>query len=426
MQELNQLISKIPIPRMMWVRQRFDRAEIPREQIPERIFGILAEEKLASRIAPGMRIAIPAGSRQICHMDAILAAVVAALKARGAEPFIVPAMGSHGGATAQGQEELLRGYSITEATCGCPIRSSMEVVPVGRTEDGRTVCLDRLAAEADGILVIGRVKAHTGFRGRYESGIMKMMAIGLGNQQGAEECHRQGFGKMAENIELFGNAILAGAKILGAIAILENAFDRLHELIGLAPEEIPEREPELLLRAKTLMPRILLPACDVLIVDEIGKNYSGAGMDPNVTGRHLTPYASGGLRSQQVVVLGLSEKSHHNGYGIGVADCTTVRVFRELNLQSMYINGITCLEMTGCRIPCVYDNDRLAIQASIKMCAGLGTAGPRIIRIRNTLQLEMIQVSENYAAELQDIPELSVAEGPEDLRFDREGWLIGR
>lgn len=252
------------------------------------------------------------------------------------------------------------------------------------------------------------------------------MAIGLGNQQGAEECHRQGFGKMAENIELFGNAILAGAKILGAIAILENAFDRLHELIGLAPEEIPEREPELLLRAKTLMPRILLPACDVLIVDEIGKNYSGAGMDPNVTGRHLTPYASGGLRSQQVVVLGLSEKSHHNGYGIGVADCTTVRVFRELDLQSMYINGITCLEMTGCRIPCVYDNDRLAIQASIKMCAGLGTAGPRIIRIRNTLQLEMIQVSENYAAELQDVPELSVAEGPEDLRFDREGWLIGR
>lgn len=425
MQELNRLICEIPLPQMMRVQQHFDRAEIPREQIGPRISEILGEEKLASGIRPGMRIAIPAGSRQICHMDAILAAVVQVLKEKGAEPVIVPAMGSHGGATAEGQKELLRGYSITEETCGCPICSSMDVVRIGRTRDGQDVYLDRVAMEADGILVIGRVKAHTGFRGRYESGIMKMMAIGLGNQRGAEECHRHGFGKMAENIELYGNAILSHAKILGAIAILENAFDRLYALEGMSPEEIPVREPELLNQAKLLMPHILIPECDVLIVDEIGKNYSGAGMDPNVTGRHLTPYASGGLRSQQVVVLGLSEKAHHNGYGIGVADCTTDRVFRELDLESMYINGITCLEMTGCRIPCVYDNDRLAIQAAIKMCTGLNADGPRIIRIRNTLQLETIQVSANYREELARSPGLTVVSQPADMQFDQEGRLTG-
>ncbi len=305
-----------------------------------------------------MRVALTAGSREICNMDEILAAAVECLKEQGARPFIVPAMGSHGGATAEGQRELLASYQITEERCGCPILSSMETVPIGSTPDGQTVFLDRYAAEADGILVVNRMKAHTGFRGRYESGILKMMVIGLGKQTGAEACHRRGFGHMAEDLEAFGRVVLQKAPILGAIAILENAFDETAQLVGLEPEEILEREPGLLEQAKAQMPQILLPECDVLIVDEIGKNYSGTGMDPNVTGRHVTPYCSGGLRVQRIVVLRMSGKSHCNGYGIGAADCTTQAVYRTLDLRAMYINGLTCGEMGPCRIPLCMGNGK--------------------------------------------------------------------
>lgn len=424
MREVNRLLNDIAIPRMVRVQQLFDREHIDREQIGLVVSGILSEEKFASQIRPGMRIALPAGSREICNMDEILASVVRTLKEHGAEPFIVPAMGSHGGATAEGQTELLKGYSITEERCGCPILSSMETVLIGQTSDGQDVFLDRYATEADGILVLGRIKAHTGFHGRYESGIMKMMAIGLGKQKGADACHKHGFGKMAENLEQYGNAILKHAKILGAIAILENAFDQTYQLVGMSKEEIPEKEPELLKLSKTLMPQILLPECDVLIVDEVGKNFSGAGMDPNVTGRAVTPYASGGLRSQQIAALGLSEKTHRNGYGIGVANCTTQRVFRELDLDAMYINGLTCLAMDCCKIPCVFDNDRLAIQACIKMCENLGPQGPRVIRIKNSLQIEEIMVSENLLDEVCKTPGLSVVGEPFVLPFDDAGFLV--
>lgn len=423
MSEVNRLLDGISLPRMIRVWQEFDRSYIERQQIPQVVSEQLSAAGVSARVRPGMRIALTAGSREICNMDAILSAVVDFLKMRGAKPFIVPAMGSHGGATAAGQRELLAGYHITEETCGCPILSSMETVFLGRTVDGQDVFIDKNAAQADGILVIGRVKAHTGFHGPYESGIMKMMAIGLGKQRGADSCHRKGFGMMAENIALFGHTILQEARILGALAILENAFDQTHQLVGLGRDEIAEREPDLLKQAKALMPQILLPECDVLIVDEIGKNFSGTGMDPNVTGRHITPYCSGGLRSQQIAVLRLSEKTHHNGYGIGAADCTTERVYQALDKESMYINGLTCMEMTCCRIPCVFENDRLAIQACVKMCTGIGPAGPRIIRLSNTLQVEELLVSENYVEEVLENPRLEIVGEPFPFAFDADGFL---
>lgn len=335
MDEIRTLLEGVRLPRMFRVRQIFDHTCIRREELRRTVSHLLTAEKLGKRICPGMRVALTAGSREICNMDEILAAAVECLKEQGARPFIVPAMGSHGGATAEGQRELLASYQITEERCGCPILSSMETVPIGSTPDGQTVFLDRYAAEADGILVVNRMKAHTGFRGRYESGILKMMVIGLGKQTGAEACHRRGFGHMAEDLEAFGRVVLQKAPILGAIAILENAFDETAQLVGLEPEEILEREPGLLEQAKAQMPQILLPECDVLIVDEIGKNYSGTGMDPNVTGRHVTPYCSGGLRVQRIAVLRMSGKSHCNGYGIGAADCTTQAVYRTLDLRAM-------------------------------------------------------------------------------------------
>ena len=423
MDEIRTLLEGVRLPRMFRVRQIFDHTCIRREELRRTVSHLLTAEKLGKRICPGMRVALPAGSREICNMDEILAAAVECLKEQGARPFIVPAMGSHGGATAEGQRELLASYQITEERCGCPILSSMETVPIGSTPDGQTVFLDRYAAEADGILVVNRMKAHTGFRGRYESGILKMMVIGLGKQTGAEACHRRGFGHMAEDLEAFGRVVLQKAPILGAIAILENAFDETAQLVWLEPEEILEREPGLLEQAKAQMPQILLPECDVLIVDEIGKNYSGTGMDPNVTGRHVTPYCSGGLRVQRIAVLRMSGKSHCNGYGIGAADCTTQAVYRTLDLRAMYINGLTCGEMGPCRIPCVWETEKLAIQAAVRMCEGIGRQGPRMIRIPNTLSLEKIMVSENLRAEVEKNPRLEIRGEPENFIFGEDGCL---
>ena len=424
MENVNRLLESTEIPAMFRVRQHFDRAHLTPEQIRQIIAQLLHEGPLRRSIRPGLRIALTAGSREIRNMPEILAAAAECLRNQGAYPFIVPAMGSHGGATAEGQRALLESYHITEARCGCPILSSMEVVPIGATPDGQTVFLDKNAADADGILIINRIKAHTGFHGPYESGIMKMMAIGLGKQAGAEACHRRGFGHMAENLEAFGRVILQRAPVLGAIAILENAFDETARLVGLLPEEIPQKEPLLLKEAKDSMPKILLPSCDVLIVDEIGKNYSGTGMDPNVTGRQVTPYCSGGLRAQKVAVLRLSSKSHGNGYGIGAADCTTQAVYRSLDLNAMYINGLTCLAAGPCHIPCVFDSERLAIQAAIRMCEDLPPSGPRVIRIANTLNLETILVSENCLEEVQAHPQLEAAGAPFSLSFSPTGQLL--
>lgn len=422
MSQMNALLERVPLPSMLRVRQKFDRTRIPPEEIPETVSRLL--RPFSARIRPGMRIALTAGSREIRHMDVILASAAACLTGMSARPFIVPAMGSHGGATAEGQLELLRSYNITEERCGCPIFSSMETVCVGHVPDGQPVFLDRTAAEADGILLINRVKAHTGFQGRYESGLVKMMVIGLGKQAGAESCHRAGFGLMAENLERFGRAILDHAPILGGIAILENAFDQTARLVGLDRSEIFEQEPLLLEEAKAMMPRILLPECDVLIVDEIGKNFSGTGMDPHVTGRHVTPYCSGGLRSQSLVVLRMSPKSHRNGYGIGAADCTTRALCQDLDLDAMYINGVTCGAIGPCAIPPMFDSECLAIQAGIKLCHGLGPDGPRIIRIANTLSVEEIWVSENYLEEVRAHPRMEILGGPLPPAFGPGGELL--
>lgn len=421
---IKNILKDVEIPRFLRVRQIFDETHIERNEIEQHIKNILPSLNLGDSIRPGMRIALTAGSREICNMNEILRSIVAELRKLGAEPFIIPAMGSHGGATAEGQRELLAGYGITEDYCRCPILSSMETVRIGQVSDGRDVFIDRHAHEADGILVIGRVKLHTDFRGRYESGIMKMMAIGLGKQKGAASCHEQGFGRMAYNVAEFGHAVLTNCRILGAIAIVENAFDKTNALIALKPEEIEDREPEILEYAKQRMPRIYFPYCDVLIVDELGKNYSGVGMDANVSGRHATKFSSGGIQSQKLAVLGMSEKTHCNGLGIGLADVTTKRVAEALDTEAMYVNGLTSRVLNTCNIPCAFDNDRLAIQACIYTSVGIGPNGPKIIRIPNTLHLQEIMVTENYADEIAGMHEIELISDPFELKFDKEGFLI--
>lgn len=417
------LVKDTYVPRMFRVKQVFPRPKIKKEDIPGIIQNLLSQEKFASRIKPGMRIAITAGSRGVANVALTTRCIADFVKSRGASPFVVPAMGSHGGATAEGQKALLAGYGVTEEHVGCPILSSMEVKKIGVNEEGGDVYIDKNAAEADGIILGCRIKPHTAFRGPYESGMMKMMAIGLGKQYGAEVCHEAGFKNMAKNVPLFGKCIIKHAPILFAVPTIENAFDETCRILAVAAEDIEAEEPGLLKEAFSYMPRILVDSCDVLIVDQIGKNFSGDGMDPNITGTFCTPYASGGIDSQRVAVLDLSPETHGNGLGIGLASATTKRVYDQLDLAAMYPNAITCTVLTGVRIPLVMESDKEAIQVCIKSCNEIDKKNPRVVRIPNSLQLEHIMLSEAYLEEIKGNPNLIIESEPEYLPFDEDGNL---
>lgn len=418
------LLSNTYIPKMFAVKQVYQRPKIEIADIPNRINEILSEELFARKIKPGMSIAITAGSRGVANVALITKSIADFIKARGANPFIVPAMGSHGGATAQGQKQVIEAYGITEEYCGCPIRSSMDVVKIGINEEGMDIFIDKNAAEADGIIVSCRIKPHTAFRGPYESGIMKMLTIGLGKQRGAEVCHEAGFKHMAKYVPMFGRGIIKNGNILFAIPTIENAYDETCKIIGVDSMEIESMEPKLLQEAYDYMPKILVDECDVLVVDKIGKNFSGDGMDPNITGTFTTPYANGGIKSQRVAVLDLSKETHRNGHGIGCANVTTKRVFDQLDMVQMYYNAITCTVLGGSNIPVVMENDKEAIQVSIKTCNEIDKRNPRIVRIPNSLQIEYIMLSEVYYSEAKKNPSIQILSEPQFMEFNEMNNLF--
>ncbi len=415
------MLKDVPIPKFSLIEQVFEDDTI--RDIPSAIDRELAQPGIGDRIRPGMSVAITVGSRGIANIALIVRETVRNVKQRGGRPFVFPAMGSHAGATAEGQRRMIEGLGVTEEYIGCPIRSSMETVVIGRTPAGKPVHLDRIASEADGILVLGRVKPHTNYRGPYESGLYKMMVIGMGKQKGAESCHDQGFGRMAENIPLYGDVIMAGARILFGIAVIENAFDNTARIVGVPRDEIRSREPLLLEEARRLMPEILFPEFDVLIVDQIGKNFSGDGADPNITGTFCTPYASGGPQFQNYVVLDLSDESHGNCVGIGLAHVTTKRLFDKADFDATYPNSLTATILMGCRMPMVMASDRLAIAAAIFGAVDIDKAQPRIVRIRNTSHVDRIWVSESMLEEARRHPRVRVLEEPKELPFDENGNL---
>jgi hypothetical protein len=418
-----ELVGGTFIPKMFQVRQVFPRPTLARTDIPPRINCLLDSLRDAEKIKKGMRIAITAGSRGIANEALIVKCLCDYVKGKGAFPFIIPAMGSHGGATAEGQKGILTEYGITESYCECPILSSMEVKRIGFTEKGGPVFIDKNASEADGIIVNCRIKPHTSFRGPYESGIMKMMAIGLGKQYGAEVCHAAGFKHMAENVPLYGKAIIKNAPILFGFATIENAYDETSELVAVNAEEIEEKEPGLLKKAASNMARILVDFCDLLVVDHIGKNFSGDGMDPNITGTFCTPYATGGINAQRVCVLDLSPETHGNAIGLGYSSATTQRVFDKIDLASMYPNAITCTVLGGVRIPIVMESDKEAMQVCLQTCNETDKNNPRVVRITDSLHIEHILLSEVYWNEVKDNPNLIIESKPEFLKFDDDGNL---
>ena len=420
---VSDLLKDYRIPRMVKIRQVFDDAHIPPENIPFSVRNGLSRPAIAKRFQPGMKIAITVGSRGISNMALIVKSTADWLKERGCVPFIVPAMGSHGNATAEGQERVVRDYGCTPEYTGCEIRSSMETVYIGDTEEGRPVFFDKNAYESDGVIVLNRVKAHTDFRGPYESGLMKMLAIGLGKQYGAERTHADGFGVMHQRVPEYGKAMIRYAPIACGIALTENAYEDTRTIDVLTPEQIITEEPRILEESKKYMARILFDDCDVLVVDVMGKNYSGAGMDPNITGRFQVPYASGGITCKRLAVLDLSEESHGNACGVGMADLTTRRLFDKFDMEATYPNCITNTVVEGMRIPVVMENDRLVFQACIRTAVGIDREHPRIIRILNTLNIRDILISEAMLEEANQNPAIEILGEPEEMAFDTNGNL---
>lgn len=421
---VQELLRDVRLPRVVRVRQHLAAPEI--EDVAAAVREQLARPGIGDAARPGMRVAVAVGSRGIARIDELAAAVIADLKARGALPFVVPAMGSHGGATAHGQVEVLARLGVTEERVGCPVRSSMEVVEIGRLASGLPVRIDRYAHEADGIVVVNRVKPHTSFRGPSESGLVKMIAIGLGKQQGADACHAQGFGHMAENIVAMAEVALAREKILFGVAIVENALDRPMTVTAVPAREIVSRDRELLVLARASLARIPFDPLDVLVVDRIGKELSGTGMDPNVTGRQTSPHAAGTARIERIAVLDVTDATHGNGVGVGVADFTTRRLVERLDLDVMYANALTSHGVPSVRIPATLPTEHEAIQAAVKTCGTTDPARVRLARVRNTLHLSDLFVSEALLADARASPSITVLGEPEPMRFDDAGRLANR
>lgn len=422
MSAIDQLLDSIPIPRMMRVKQVFERPVI--DNAERDLLAKLEGKNLNPLIKPGQSVAVAVGSRGISALPNMVKTIIQFINGQGGVPFIVPAMGSHGGATAEGQKELLRGFGVTEEYVGAPIRATMETVQVGVAQNGLPVFVDKYAYEADAIVTINRIKPHISFRGEYESGLMKMISIGLGKQKGADICHELGFGRMAENIPAIARVTLEKTNLIFAVGVLENAYHEICRIEVLKNEEIEDAEPALLKEAKLLSSKLYFDSLDVLIIDEIGKNISGTGFDNNVIGRYHTPYASGGPTISKVVTLDITDVSYGNGNGLGILDFTTKRAFDKFSFEHTYPNALTSTVPLSVKIPMVLKNDKQAIQAAIKTCNILKKTKVRMVRVKNTLRLGEIEVSESLIEEVKQNPNLEILSSAYDLEFSEQGNLF--
>jgi hypothetical protein len=402
-------------PRMIRIRQRFE-APVVRD-VARKVRKELGALKLGQRIEPGDTVAIPAGSRGITDIGAILKTVVERLREIGARPFIVPAMGSHGGGTAEGQQEVLRHIGITEARMGVPIRASMEVVRIGETPEGFPVHLDRHAAQADHIAVINRAKPHTEFYGAVESGLLKMITIGLGKRQGAEISHKVAvkhpFSEVAQAVA---QVVLRERSVLFGLGVVENGYEQTACIQAAGPEGLIALDKRLLREAKRLMPRLPFDDIDVLIVDEMGKNISGSGMDTNVIGRKSWAFHRGMDEKPQ--------ESGGNACGIGLADFTTQRLLAKMDVDISRLNALTATRPRGVMIPIAFDTDREAVDTALATAGVMDPREARVVWIKNTLEIAEMEVSETFIPEMEGRVNMEVLTEPKELRFDKEGDLV--
>lgn len=411
-------------PKVVKVQQDFPRPRV--EDVEQALREQFEKEELASRVKPGMEIALTAGSRGIANINRILCSLVTLLKEAGAKPFIVPAMGSHGGATAGGQIEVLESLGVTEESVGAEIRSSMETIDLGETERGIPVYMDKIASEADGVIVCGRIKLHTDFRSDLESGLLKMASIGLGKHEQALALHAYGVEGIKDFMVEAAEEVFASGKILFGVGIVENAYEETAIIEAIRPEKIAEREKELLEESSKLMPKLPVSDMDILFVDELGKDYSGTGMDTNVIGRFriLGVEEPDAPSARYIVVSDVSEGSHGNALGVGLADLTTRRLYEKIDLEAMNQNVITSTFLERAKVPMVLNNDEEALEVAMRCNWGVLPEDTRFVRIPNTLELRHVYLSENLVQESLQNDNVKIIEEASEIEFDQEGYFL--
>ena len=412
--------------RLLRVQQNFPDRRI--HDIPGEVRRQLAGSPFAARVKPGARVAIGVGSRGIANISTIVRAVVDFWKSQGARPFLFPAMGSHGAATAEGQADVLEHYGIREGTMGCPVISSLEVVPLGSTADGIEAFMDRNAYEADGVFLIGRVKWHTDFAGKIESGLFKMMAIGLGKFAGAQRYHTYAYRLGLEHvIRSIGRQVLASGRILGGLAVLEDANHHTAKLDAVPVEEMERREEENLALVKTWMGKVPVPNLDILILDEIGKNISGAGMDTKVVNRGVqgqyNPWPDT-PQFERIYIRDLSDLSYGNGVGLGMADVVNDRLLEKINWNPTRINALTASTAAAIRTPVHFPTDRECLERIAPTVGKHHTGEVTLGWIHNTMELATLALSENLLPQIEKNPMLEILGDPIDLEFDASGNLV--
>ncbi len=410
-------------PKLVKVRQKFPRPRV--EDVEATVREEFEKEGISSRVRSGMRVALTAGSRGISRIDVVLRSLVRVLKECGAEPFIVPAMGSHGGATAEGQMEVLRSLNVTEEFCEAQILSSMKAVEIGRTGRGVPVYMDRHASKADGVVMINRIKVHTSFHSKIESGLLKMASIGLGKHEAALALHGYGVTGIRDYMVEAGEEVFRSGRVLFGLGIVENAYDEPARIEAIEPENVTTREEELLEQYTGLMPALPVREMDVLFVDSLGKNYSGTGMDTNVIGRFriLGVEEPESPRAKYVIVSRVSEQSHGNALGVGLADLTTERLFHAIDYEAMNANALTSTFLERAKIPMIRANDREALETAIRCNWGVPAEETRFVRIPNTLHLEHAYLSENLVDEAREFGNVEVLGEAAEPEFDEDGYF---
>jgi hypothetical protein len=415
----------MPLPNLVRLRQHFERPRL--DDIPGAVRASLEKLDLGKTIKPGQTVALTAGSRGIANIPLVLRTVAEFLRGLGARPFLVPAMGSHGGGTAEGQRKVIESYGITEAYVGAPIKASMDVVSLGDTDLGHQVVLDKYASQADHIGVVARIKPHTSYQGPIESGLCKMMMIGLGKHVGALNYHRILLDEPYDTVVRgVAKTMLTKAPIAFGVGLVENAYDETALAEAVLPSDFIAREEAMLVKARAWLPQLPFRQAELLIIDEIGKEISGSGMDTNVVGRKRafrTGAPPGQPTMRFIFVRGLSAHTHGNATGIGLADFTTTRLVRAMNYKVTIINCLTSGYPDGANLPVHLDTDREVLEAALRI---IGTRSPeqaRIMHIRNTLKVDEVEVSEPCLAEPRGPVEFSIVGGPKPIAFDAEGNL---
>ncbi|MBW2060529.1 MAG: DUF2088 domain-containing protein [Deltaproteobacteria bacterium] len=411
----------IPLPQMVKVRVNFEAPRI--ENVVQAVVEQFKREEIRKKIKPGSSIAVGCGSRGVTNIAAITKAVVSEIKALGGRPFIFPAMGSHGAATAAGQRQVLENYGITEDHAGCPIRSTLETQEIGALDDGTPIHIDQYACDADGIVLINRIKPHTNFRASIESGIVKMMAIGMGKIKGATMLHTHGFGAFGDLMPQAAHFIMNKLPFLFGMGIVENALHETAILKIIPAESLIEEEAGLQRRSKELMGRLLFDMIDVLVIEEIGKDISGAGFDPNITGRNNRFIEWKGPLVKKIVLLNLSAETHGNATGVGLADVITMELYRKMDISATYTNTITSTYLDSASIPLIMNTEQEAIQLAAKTLVGVRPEDCRIVCIKNTRELSEIMVSEPMLAKVRKHPLMEAVTRPGPFNFDSQGNL---